>query len=156
MLKQAIFSNCYNYRYSLSRLWDNNKETCLFIGLNPSTADACQDDPTIKKLIAYASQWNLGGFQICNLFALRTPNPDYLLKSKVPIGDLNQHYLEAAISNSSTQILMWGNHGNYHPQLENLVSTLESPLCFGLNKNGTPKHPLYLSKDLKPIVFQRS
>ncbi|MCH7984950.1 MAG: DUF1643 domain-containing protein, partial [Chloroflexi bacterium] len=44
----ARFSGCHRYRYVLTREFGGDS-TCLFIMLNPSSADADQDDPTIRR-----------------------------------------------------------------------------------------------------------
>ncbi len=54
MIKDAIFSPCGQYRYSLSRVWDESKPYALFIGLNPSYADAEKDDRTLSRCISFA------------------------------------------------------------------------------------------------------
>ena len=155
MLKQAIFSKCNKYRYSLSRIWDAEKQRCLFIGLNPSTAGASEEDPTIRKLIAYTRSWGYGGFQICNLFAIRSSNPQIISKCDDPIGQLNTNYLHAAIASNHKHILIWGNWGEQHDDIEELLERIQEPLCLGHNMNGSPKHPLYLSKTVVPIPFKR-
>jgi len=52
--KNATFSSCRTYRYSLSRIWDKKKKYALFIGLNPSTANKDADDPTIRRCVTSA------------------------------------------------------------------------------------------------------
>lgn len=155
MLKQAIFSKCNKYRYSLSRIWDTEKESCLFIGLNPSTADAVKDDPTLRKLIAYARSWGFGGFELCNLFAIRSSHPEIISKCEDPIGQLNTSYLHAAIASNHRHILIWGNWGEQHTSIENLLELIQDPLCLGHNLNGSPKHPLYLPKNVVLIPFNQ-
>lgn len=38
MKQFAVISDCRQYRYELSRVWDDAGPFVLFIGLNPSTA----------------------------------------------------------------------------------------------------------------------
>lgn len=48
----AVISDCGQYRYALSRGgWMGGKGTVLFVMLNPSTADASEDDPTIRRCV---------------------------------------------------------------------------------------------------------
>ena len=75
MKKDAVLSEDRKYRYLLSRNWDDTKPTVLFIGLNPSTADEKEDDPTINKCISYAKSWGYGKVLMANLFAFRSTNP---------------------------------------------------------------------------------
>lgn len=60
----ALVSPCGLYRYWLDRKWaiEANASICLFVGLNPSTADADQDDPTIVKCMDFAKRWGIAGW----------------------------------------------------------------------------------------------
>ena len=73
--RDALLSSCESYRYRLSRLWNHDDPVLLFIGLNPSTGDAMQDDRTIMRLIQFTSGWGYGGFYLGNLFAFRARRP---------------------------------------------------------------------------------
>ena len=68
-LNGAIISDCGKYRYQLWRKWDPSLPVVLFIMLNPSQADASEDDPTIRRCINYAKSWGYGGIYVGNLFA---------------------------------------------------------------------------------------
>ena len=81
MIKSAEISPCGLYRYSLTRKWEAWKGTVNFIMLNPSTADAQEDDPTIRRCIGFAKAWGYGGIVVTNLFAYRATNPKELKKS---------------------------------------------------------------------------
>jgi hypothetical protein len=56
-LSDARFSSDRIYRYALSRAWDCSRPRIMFIGLNPSTSDELEDDPTIRRCLAYAGTW---------------------------------------------------------------------------------------------------
>lgn len=73
MISKANISACDRYSYSLERVWDKGgyKNLCLFIMLNPSTADAHIDDPTIRRCIGFAKSWGYGGILVGNLYAFR-------------------------------------------------------------------------------------
>lgn len=75
-----------DYRYRLGRYWDNKKRNVLFIGLNPSTADAYEDDATIRRLIGFSKDWGFGGLTIVNLFAYRSTDPKKTNGRYVPRG----------------------------------------------------------------------
>ena len=55
MICNAVISDCGLYRYKLSRHWEQGLQRLVFIGLNPSTADAIEDDPTVRKKIINAA-----------------------------------------------------------------------------------------------------
>jgi hypothetical protein len=63
MKQDAEISSNKRYRYVLTRIWNGALPTLLFIGLNPSTADAQEDDATIRRLISLTRNWkHYGGF----------------------------------------------------------------------------------------------
>lgn len=121
--------------------------------LNPSTADANEDDPTIRRCINFAKSWEYGGLYVCNLFALRATNPKELYNADDPTGKDNLFYLHraAVMSCNGNIICAWGNHGKMKNTGKQTLDALRSwgviPRCFGLTKQGQPKHPLYLKKD---------
>ena len=61
--KNAQFSLCKRYRYSLERSWNGGEGRVLFIGLNPSTADHKKDDPTIRRCVGFAKSWGFNGME---------------------------------------------------------------------------------------------
>jgi Protein of unknown function (DUF1643) len=63
----AVISDCGRYRYSLWRIWNASAVRVMFIGLNPSTADATQDDPTIRRCVEFARSWGFGGIYVQSL-----------------------------------------------------------------------------------------
>lgn len=156
MKKTAEISKCGKYRYQLSRIWDESKPIVLFIMLNPSTADANEDDPTIRRCIGFAKSWGYGGLMVGNLFGLRATNPKELLgynlcKDFEPSHPdyINRKSVAYMASICDKIILAYGN-----PPIDNWEKpTFENMFHLGLTKSGNPKHPLYLKKDLIPISF---
>jgi len=154
-VKGAIISACQKYRYSLWRIWDNTKPNVLFIMLNPSTADADIDDPTIRRCIGFAKSWGYGGVYVGNLFAYRSTNPKELLKAINPIGDDNIFHLQAMSSRCEIAVCAWGNSAIVTKLCKNKpLSVIQIALNYlELSNDGTPKHPLYLRSDLKPVEY---
>lgn len=147
----AILSPCGQYRYHLWRRWDESLPTMVWVMLNPSTADATEDDPTIRRCIGFAKREGCGGISVRNVFALRATNPAELALHPDPFGPENERYLTSARNVSLMTILAlgWGAKmpckilRNYYRQAEILIA-IQSPKCFGLTKDGDPRHPLYL------------
>jgi hypothetical protein len=156
--KSAVISDCSKYRYELIRVWDSSKPMVLFIMLNPSTADANTDDPTIRRCINFANGWGYGGIIVCNLFAYRSSNPKELIKAIDPFGDKNMLFLQKNIGYVDKVVCAWGNKPIVKKLIDNEFSILDitkSKLYYlELSKDGTPKHPLYLKSELKPIKFE--
>src|SRR3990167_40948 len=98
------------FRYLLARIWGPGPRV-LFIGLNPSTADAEQDDPTVNWWREFARSHGYGGFIAANLFAFRTSDPKELKKNCFPVGPDNDYFLLEAAKCCSLVIACWGNSG---------------------------------------------
>ncbi len=146
----AIISDCKKFRYQLWRIWDTSKPLVMFIMLNPSTANADVDDPTIRKCIAYAKQWGFGGIYVGNLFAYRTAFPKELKLANYPMGEDNEAHLINMMLRCDKFICAWGHKQGIPKLITNIFPKLH---YLELAINGTPKHPLYLKKDLKPKVL---
>ena len=153
IFKNATFSSCRKYRYSLSRIWDKKKKYVLFIGLNPSTANEKVDDPTIRRCVNYVKDWGYGGLMMVNLFAYRAALPSNLKKVKYPIGKDNDKYIMTLSKKADITVAVWGNNGNLYGRDKQVLELIPILMCLKLNKSGQPAHPLYLSKNLKLTNF---
>ena len=159
MIKKAIISEDGKYRYRLERTWDESGVKVLFIMLNPSTADAINDDATIRRCIDFAKRWGYGGLLVGNLFAYRATKPTELLNAENPIGEDNLKYLNEMYGEVTRAVCAWGNGkiidrlskktGDYKP----LSGWLGHLSYLELSNDGTPKHPLYLKKELQPTRY---
>lgn len=152
MLRTAIISECGTYRYTLSRCWDPPKPSCAFVMLNPSTADATQDDPTIRRCIGFAKAWGYGGVDVLNLFALRATDPSALRSHPDPIGPDNDEYLRSL--RGRFVVAAWGVHGALNGRGEAVRKMLGDRLAvLGLTKDGHPRHPLFVRGDTPPMTW---
>jgi hypothetical protein len=147
----ANVSECGRYRYRLWRLWDELAPVMVWVLLNPSTADAETDDPTLRKCVGFAKKHQYGGVILVNLFAYRASDPKELLKVSTPIGPENDSYIEAAIRAPvlATVVAGWGAERfaeNRARAVKLLIcGALQRQIrCFGKSKHGHPRHPLYL------------
>ena len=142
----AHFSVCGQFRYLLTREFHGDS-TCLFIMLNPSTADAEQDDPTIRRCISFAKREGFGRLEVVNLYAFRSPSPSILFAAPDRVGPANDHEIEAALTRADSVVVAWGNHAEQE-RVAKVTGLIERfgkvSNCFGLTKLGEPKHPLYL------------
>lgn len=149
MVKGAILSPCRNYRYVLERRWGDGP-LVLFIGLNPSTADETEDDPTIRRCIRFARDWYYGGLLMGNLFAYRTVNPFELSRAEDPIGPDNDAWLAILNLRAGLTVAAWGAHKAAGPRAERILPLLGTVYALGVTKDGSPRHPLYMPVDSKP------
>jgi len=156
--RYADFSDCGIYRYNLGRVWDYNKPRMLIVMLNPSTANVEKDDPTTRKCLKYARDNNCGSYVAVNLFAFCSPKPEVMKSFCDPIGvetdeKLLKELEELKEIKNSILVAAWGNHGSFLDRDFAVYKIgIESGyewLCFGTNKNGSPKHPTYLPHGLE-------
>ena len=122
--------------------------------LNPSTADAEHNDPTIRRCISFAMREGFGRLEVVNLYAFRSPSPSVLFAALDPVGPANDHEIEAALDRADSVIAAWGNHAEQErvPKVVGLIKRSgKVSNCFGLTKLAQPKHPLYLPSDTNLI-----
>jgi hypothetical protein len=141
----AVMSADGTHRYFLSRHVSASKVRVAFVGLNPSTADATSDDPTIRRCRGFAAEWGAGELWMVNLFAYRSTDPAGLLRATNPIGDENDAWLEQAVSRAELVIAAWGNHGALFDRAAAVLSRFPGRFsALGVTKSGMPRHPLYI------------
>ena len=147
----AHISGCRRYRYVLTREFGGNS-TCLFIMLNPSTADADRDDPTIRRCIGFAKREGFGRLEVVNLYAFRSTSPSTLFTAPDPVGPDNNCEIWEALERADMVIAAWGNNASGDAdQVGEVMALIERsgrPVkCFGRTGWGQPRHPLYLRSD---------
>jgi hypothetical protein len=148
----ATFNEARTHRYLLARSWQENLPVMTWIMLNPSTADAFTDDPTIRRCVSFARREGCGGIQVVNLFALRATDPRELRSHADPVGACNDQTIEA--HTCGRVVVAWGAHGKFAGRAmavsRALLVTGVTPLCLGVTKDGHPKHPLARGRERVP------
>jgi hypothetical protein len=158
-LRGANISTCGTYRWRLWREDSTGSRTVLFVMLNPSTADACVDDPTIRRCIGFQRRWGFRRLEVVNLFALRATNPAELITHEYPTGIGNHEWIGDAARAATQIVCAWG---AVHPKLQYRVDSVLRYLrgrelfCLGQNQDGSPKHPLYLPAVARPVHWNPS
>jgi hypothetical protein len=146
-------------RFLLWRIWHRRGERMLFVCFNPSTADAMKDDPTVLRLVGFASRAGCGGFELVNLISQRATNPLHVQTEPEP--ELANDYIRDALGRCARVVVAWGRPGIRKEVVplaiereafvvvaaENAGRTL---LCLGKTREGQPRHPLYL-KGVTPL-----
>jgi hypothetical protein len=166
----AVFDKTGNYRYLL---WRNvartgedklvsqaqpsiRDETLLLVMLNPNKADETRNDPTIRRCIGFAQNWGFSRLEVVNLFAICAEKPLMLQNFKKPIGVHNDDFILDRAGHAGRIVVAWGVHGCVLARDADVLSKLKSfgPLdCFGITKDGLPRHPLYVRADVRPSTF---
>jgi hypothetical protein len=159
--KTAVVSADTLYRYVLTRLWNPDRGTVVFCMLNPSVADAEQDDRTLIRCVNFADGWGYGRVVLVNLFAFRATYPGTLRRAKDPVGpDNDRHILEQCAGR--VVVAAWGATVQGWPEpkwserarvVRQMVGRAGMIRHLGLTKGGHPQHPLRLRADLVPMTF---
>lgn len=187
--KGAEISSCKTYRYRLWREWRNHPapsqwdmwtdevgnpivdgggdqlgepKRCVFVMLNPSTADGDHDDPTIRRCVGFARRWGFDRLEVLNLFAYRATDPASLLAlthGDDPVGVGNQAAFETVLFPSrlvGLVVCAWGAHGSHLGQDETALGWMDGcdRFCLGTTRDGHPKHPVRLPNDAALIPFR--
>lgn len=153
--QKARFSRCRRYRYSLERQWQSGTGKVLFIGLNPSTADHRQDDPTIRRCVRFAKDWGYAGMEVVNLFAFRATYPADLKAAADPIGPANNRWIKHCHAQADLTVACWGNDGIFMDRAQTVVQQLDTLHCLQMNRSLQPAHPLYMRAELTPVPFAK-
>lgn len=148
----AEFSECGTYRYTLTRLLSSPcrwVRPALFIMLNPSTADATNNDPTIRRCISFAERSGCTHLTVVNLFALRATDPRELKKHHDPVGPFNDRHIALQIMKhhdivGGLVVAAWGAHPLAKERADYIFKTYGDIKCLGTTMNGSPRHPLYV------------
>jgi hypothetical protein len=155
--RSAELSACGRYRWWLRRAWEHGGDgrTVCFICLNPSTADALADDPTVRRCLGFARAWGFSALDVRNLFALRATDPRELLTADDPAGGVRGDLELAAARAYPLVVCAWGTSVPFGRDREALRLLAGKPLyVLGLTKNGMPRHPLYVPAGLRPCLWQ--
>jgi hypothetical protein len=146
--RSAVISADGVYRYRLERCWRDG-DTVAWIMLNPSTADADTDDPTLRRITAFSRGWGFGRLIVANLYALRATDPGQLWTAPDPVGPDNDRHIADAVSCHEV-IVAWGTNAKPERVVQVLDVIGRQPgvghlHCLGVTKSGAPKHPLYVA-----------
>lgn len=155
----ASLSDDRLYRYLLWREWESRPKKrgyVLWVMLNPSTADASGDDPTVRKCIGFSKRWGYGRLEVVNLYAYRATKPKAMWEAEGNgidiVGPLNERAIEAGIKGAALIVAAWG-AGAHEAEHDDLVRQLQEggAMCLGRTAMGEPRHPLMLSYDTELV-----
>ena len=160
----AVLSDCGRYRYSLERGISSALPNALFIGVNPSTADGLQDDPTIRKMMGFCRAHGWGRMEVVNLFAYRCTDIRHLAWASEPVGPENDETIFQAMQFAQVVIPCWGARGKLPGHLHYRIQEIHHQLgllgprtevkCLGYTQSGDPRHPLMLAYSTPLVPYK--
>lgn len=152
--RSAEISECGRYRWWLRRSWNTGQGVVCFIMLNPSTADAEIDDPTIRRCMGFARRWGFQVLDVRNLFPFRATDPKELLTVTDPSGG-HRGTIELQTAVTADKIVAaWGSWVPFgHEHLVRILMPDSQLWCLGKTKSGAPRHPLYVRADKELELF---
>lgn len=165
IMKHATFDGDL-YRLTLLRVWRADMHLLVVCMLNPSTADAEQDDPTILALNDFAFAWGFGGILVVNLNAFRASKPEVMRAAADPVGPMNEAAIDESLfyagQTSGLALAAWGNNGD-PAQVEAFCRKAAAAgvrlVCLGQTQSGAPKHPMArgqhrIPRDQQPLHWR--
>jgi hypothetical protein len=155
--RSAIFDPTGAYRFLLTRVWNPDRPRVCWVMLNPSIADAYQDDNTIKQIISFSQAWNFGSLEVVNLFGLIATDPAKLRLALDPVGAGNDNYIREAAGRARMIVCAWGAGGALFGRDREVIAILREfgeLYCIGTTKDGYPRHPLRKSLELAAVRFE--
>ena len=165
MIREAVLDG--DYRYHLTRRWGPKIDTVVWVMLNPSTADADVDDPTIRRCISFSAKLGADSLRVVNLYAYRATDPKHLLAVEDPVGPMNNTVIREALlaaravnltapMSGAAVIVAWGVNARADRVSEfvTIADECRVPLhCLGITKSGMPRHPLYVLGSTRPTPW---
>ena len=157
----AVISGDDKYRYRLDRWWGPGPRL-VWVMLNPSTADASKDDPTIRRVRRFTEREGFDGFTVVNLFAYRATDPRALrsITFAEAVGPDNEKHLTELLGNryrcepgdAPMVVAAWGSPpfpsgGVWIAQTAYVADGAAPTRCLGVTAHGHPRHPLYVKAD---------
>jgi hypothetical protein len=159
LVTRGRFHEPGNYRYRLIQRWDSGPMMGWLL-MNPSIANDEKDDKTVVRCRNYARAWGFGAMEIVNVAAHVATHSKDLAQVADPIGSDNRSYIIMMALHSELIVAAYGQPAFPALRAEGLKAcklildnTMRKLHVLELSQNGTPKHPLYLAADLKPVPW---
>lgn len=165
----AVITRDELYRYVLTRWWGDlftdvsegrgRFAVLPFVMLNPSKADAKNNDPTVRKVIGFSKRLGYSGAAIVNKYGFRATDPTELEHAADPVGPDNDLWIARLFSllrPRSPVVFAWGQPGPRKLSAARISALLSladryalQPMALKVNevgpRAGHPSHPLMLS-----------
>lgn len=159
--RSAWESEDRRFRYRLDRWWSTGPRL-VFVMLNPSTADADNDDPTIRRCMSFARRDGFAGITVLNLYPYRATDPRDLVDAEaagieIAGGDEASAAEYETLQAGQSVVCAWGAHplgARRGPVIIEMRHEIQfETMCLGRTKDGHPRHPLYVRGDQPLEVY---
>lgn len=168
ILAPANFSPCRRYRYSLCRdIEPRFDRVMVCCGLNPSKAAEDVNDPTITRVIKLARRELCRWLIMVNAWPIVATDPKDMerahLFDREGEPNANEDHIRAALDavmvSGGVVLAAWGAHPLAsviaRPWLHERFRSMQAK-CLAINKDGSPKHPLYCRADAPLIPWKEA
>jgi hypothetical protein len=152
----AEYSECGRYRHWLVRSWgEPDAPFILWVGMNPSTAEADVDDPTIRRELNFSRELGFTRYVKVNVMDYRATSPKILLTVE-PRSAINLPFILKVAGEASRVVAAWG---ALPKRLRHYADEVMEGLrdrevyCMGWTAGGDPRHPLYLPKTAECVLW---
>jgi hypothetical protein len=125
----VVYSDDEKYRYSLTKIWDENKPKAAFIGINPSDATELIMDKTVMNLTNHLVNEGFGKVEIVNLFAYRSKDQRGLINREDEHEKYNIDYIRQALQNSQLIIVGWGRDAENNSKYKAVIARVKEELA---------------------------
>lgn len=159
MTGTAVLSEDGLYRYRLERSWGDGSAAATWVMLNPSTADAEVDDPTLTHCVTFTRQAGWDRLVVVNLFGLRSTDPAELARAADPVGPDNLDHVQTALQEAGLIVAAWGAHpmalrSPIRLKLLDMAPAGVDVVCLGLAGGRHPHHPVRLGYSTPFVPFR--
>ena len=161
-MNHCVFSADRKYRYLLVHRLEPGliDRHCMWIALNPSIADESGLDNTLARIRSFSGAAGFNAFYMVNLFGLVSTNRKALKHHPDPVGPGTDSHIRRIATLIPTIFVAWGTDGRHQNRGQEVMRLLaqlgrRDLRCFGTNKDGSPRHPLYLSSATKPVFYRQ-
>ena len=162
--RRADISDDGLLRFTLERIWDKDLPRLCYIGHNPAKADRFVDDPTVLRWGGFGAAWGFGGYVALNKYPFRAADPGECrrwLRSRSYNADVdialetNLTTIRDCAKDCQMVVACWGNIGDDGDWTAQIIDQIDAfgrreIHCFGMNGNGTPRHPMSRGRNRVP------
>lgn len=161
----AVFSECGQFRYTISDVWDEALPVLVWCLFNPSVAGGTKPDgtpitdPTWTKGVGFSKRLGYGGQIFCNPYAFVSTKPAGLKQAGYPVGpDNDRHILESCAKGDGKVVCAWGALGRKLSRPVEVARMIRAAgyqtMALGFTEDGLPRHPLMLAYDTPLVPFK--